>query len=183
MKRIIMICTMLLFCLTISTVAQKNTASAGISIAKARRQCTSSAKASRYMKKVTFKAWDIKNGKKITRTRSIYVHRAIASRVKKAFALIYNGKEKFPIHTVGGFNWRGSTKSLHSLGLAVDINSNENYLIEGKRVLAGSLWKPGKNPYSIPKNGDVIKAMKRVGLKQCIWGKRRDYMHFSVKGY
>ena len=59
-----------------------------------------------------------------------------------------------------GFDWRGSNKSLHSLGLAVDINANENYMVDHGKVLAGSFWKPGKNPYSIKKNSDVKKYMK-----------------------
>ena len=106
----------------------------------------------------------------MTRTKSIYIHKSIASKVKKAFNKIYHGKEKFPIHDVGGFDWRGSNKSLHSLGLAVDINANENYMVDHGKVLAGSFWKPGKNPYSIKKNSDVKKYMKTIGFKQCICG-------------
>ena len=119
----------------------------------------------------------------MTRTKSIYIHKSIASKSKKAFNKIYHGKKKFPIHDVGGFDWRGSNKSLHSLGLAVDINANENYMVDHGKVLAGSFWKPGKNPYSIKKNSDVKKYMKTIGFKQCIWGSRKDYMHFSVGGY
>ena len=69
------------------------------------------------------------------------------------------------------------------IGLAVDINANENYMVDHGKVLAGSFWKPGKNPYSIKKNSDVKKYMKTIGFKQCIWGSRKDYMHFSVGGY
>ena len=183
MKKFGIILALLFICTFVGFSASKSTASAKISISKIRKQCSTEKKARKYMKKITFKVWDYKGKKKVTRVKSIYVHKALAKRYKKAFDRIYKGKEKFPIHDVGGFDWRGSTKSLHSLGLAVDINSNENYLIDGGRVMAGSLWKPKKNPYSIPKHGDVVKAMKKSGFKQCIWGNRRDYMHFSIGGY
>ena len=161
----------------------KQSSSARISISKIRRQCSTERKARKYMKKITFKVWDYRGSKKVTKIKSIYVHKRVAKKYKKAFYKIYKGKEKFPIHDVGGYNWRGSNHSLHSLGLAVDINSNENYLIDKGRIMAGSLWKPRKNPYSIPKRGDVVKAMRKYGFKQCLWGSRRDYMHFSIGGY
>ena len=58
---------------------------------------------------------------------------------KEMFKEIYKSKERFPIHEMGCYNWRGnSSTSEHCLGLAFDINSNENYMIDGKKVLAGS---------------------------------------------
>lgn len=183
MKKLGFIVAFLLLCMVMGVSTNTTTSSAKVSISKIRKQCTSAAKARKYMKKVTFKVWDLKGSKKVTRTKSIYVHKSIATNVKKAFTMIYNGKEKFPIHDVGGFDWRGSNKSLHSLGLAVDINANENYMVDKGKVLAGSFWKPGSNPYSIKRKGDVKKYMKKIGFKQCIWGSRKDYMHFSVGGY
>lgn len=183
MKKLGLLVSLLFLCTMIGFTTNHSSASAKISISKIRKQCRTEKKARKYMKKITFKVWDYKGNKKVTKKKSIYVHKLVAKKFKKAFDRIYKGKEKFPIHDVGGFNWRGSNKSLHSLGLAVDINSNENYMIDGGKVMAGSLWKPNKNPYSIPKNGDVVKAMKKSGLKQCIWGKRKDYMHFSIGGY
>lgn len=183
MKKLVIVLTLLFLCTMVGFTTSKSTASAKISISKIRRQCSTPSKARKYMKKITFKVWDYRGKKKVTKTKSIYVHRLVAKKYKRAFEKIYKGKEKFPIHDVGGFDWRGSTKSLHSLGLAVDINSNENYLIDGGKIMAGSLWKPKKNPYSIPKNGDVVKAMRKCGFKQCIWGHRKDYMHFSIGGY
>lgn len=181
MKRIGFLLGVMMLCTFIGLAANHKSASA-INVAKVRQQCSTYAKAKKHMTRITFKVWDIKGNKKVTKTKSILVNKLVAKKFKKAFDAIYRSKEKFPIHDVGGFDWRGSNKSLHSLGLAVDINANENYMIDGRKVIAGSLWKPGKNPYSIPKKGSVVKCMKKHGFKQCLWGKRRDYMHFSVKG-
>jgi hypothetical protein len=96
---------------------------------------------------------------------------------------IYKGKEKFPIKSVGGYNWRGDTStSEHCIGLAIDINPNENYMIRGNQIVSGSFWKPGKNPYSIKADGDVVKAMEKYGFHWGMWGDTRDYMHFSYFG-
>ena len=54
--------------------------------------------------------------------------------------------------------------------------------IDGKKVLAGSYWKPKKDPYSIPNNSQFVKIMKRYGFYRGAWGKRKDYMHFSYFG-
>ncbi len=183
MKRLGLLLSVLLLCTMFGLSANHNTASAKVSITQIRKQCSTEAKARKYMKKISFKVWDIQGKKKVTKTKTILIHKSIANKVKKTFDKIYEGDEKFPIKSVGGYSWRGSTKSLHSLGLAVDINENENYMIDGRTVLCGTLWKPGQNPYSIPKKGDVMRSMKANGLKQCIWGSRKDYMHFSVGGY
>ena len=183
MKKLGFIVTLLLICTFVGFSTNSTTSSAKVSISKVRKQCSSYKKARKHMKKITFKVWDLKGSKKVTRTKSIYIHKSIASKVKKAFNKIYHGKEKFPIHDVGGFDWRGSNKSLHSLGLAVDINANENYMVDHGKVLAGSFWKPGKKPDSIKNTSHVKKYMKTIGFKQCIWGSRKDYMHFSVGGY
>jgi ribosomal protein L37AE/L43A len=143
----------------------------------------SSSQAKKNMKTIKIKVWNISNNKKVTKTKSITVHKNIASTVQKIFDEIYNGSEKFPIYSVGGYSWRGnSSKSEHNLGLAIDINPNENYMINGKKILAGKFWKPGKNPYSIPKNGDVVKAFEKYGFKWGHWGNKHDYMHFSYFG-
>lgn len=171
------ICLMLGLCVNFTGSQAKE-----VSVNRIKRQCGSERAARRSMKTISFKAWDISNGKKVTRIRKVTVHKEIANRIKKVFNAVYKGKEKFPIHEIGGFDWRGNSSSLHSQGLAVDINWTENYMIVGKKVLCGSFWKPGKNPYSIKNNGDLMRAMKKYGFKQCIFGSRRDYMHFSVNG-
>lgn len=99
------------------------------------------------------------------------------------FKEIYKSKERFPIHEMGCYNWRGnSSTSEHCLGLAFDINSNENYMIDGKKVLAGSFWKPKKNKYSIPLKCKLVKILEKYGFERGLWGSRRDYMHFSYFG-
>lgn len=183
MKKLTIITSFLFLCILMGFAFSPRQASARVSVSKVRKQCSTYKKAKKHMTRISFKVWDFKGKKKVTKTKSILINKKIAKKVKKAFQQIYQSKEKFPIHTVGGFEWRGSNKSLHSLGLAVDINPNENYLIDHGKVMAGSLWKPGKNPYSIPKKGVVVSKMKKNGLKQCLWGKRKDYMHFSIGGY
>ena len=79
------------------------------------------------------------------------------------FKEIYKSKERFPIHEIGCYSWRGkNSSSEHCEGLAFDINSNENYMIQGKKVLAGSFWKPKKNRYSIPLNCKLVKILEKM---------------------
>lgn len=149
-----------------------------------KKKYKSAKEAKKYMTTITVKVWDFDSKKKkVTKTKKMTVHKNIAPTVKKIFAEIYKGKEKFPIRSVSGYSWRGkNSKSEHNWGLAIDINPNENYMIDGKKVLAGKFWRPGKNAYSIKKNGDVVKAMNKYGFKWGHWGKRHDYMHFSYFG-
>ncbi len=100
------------------------------------------------------------------------------------FAEIYKSKEKFPIHDIGGYSWRGNTsRSEHCIGLAIDINANENCMVQGGKILAGSFWKPKKNPYSIPKDSELVKIMAKYGFFWGgNWGGKQDYMHFSYFG-
>lgn len=147
---------------------------------------TSSSAAKADMKTITVKTWDINSsGKKYTRSFELTVHKNIASTVQQIFKEIYNGKEKFPIHAVGGYSWRGdSSTSEHCEGLAIDINPDENYMINKTdgTILSGKLYKPGENPYSIPENGDVVKAFEKYGFYWGDWSTKRDYMHFSYFG-
>lgn len=147
---------------------------------------TSSSEAKADMKTITVKTWDINSsGKKYTRSFELTVHKNIASTVQQIFKEIYNGDEKFPIHSVGGYSWRGdSSSSEHCEGLAIDINPDENYMISKTdgTILSGSLYEPGKNPYSIPEDGDVVKAFEKYGFYWGDWSTKRDYMHFSYFG-
>lgn len=150
------------------------------------KEYKTSKEASADMTKISVKVWDIdSSGKKYTRTMTLSVHKNIASTVKQIFKEIYNGSEKFPIHSVSGYSWRGdSSSSEHCEGLAIDINPDENAMIrksDGK-VLAGKFYKPGKNPYSIPADGDVVKAFEKYGFSWGDWSTKRDYMHFSYFG-
>lgn len=145
-----------------------------------------SAAASKDMKTIQIKTWDINSkGKKYTRYHYLTVHKNIAGTVQQIFKTIYNGKEKFPIKDVGGYSWRGNNSgSLHCEGVAIDINYNENAQFNGAtgKPMTGELYKPGKNPYSIPPNGDVVKAFEKYGFIWGDWFSNPDYMHFSYFG-
>lgn len=145
---------------------------------------SSAKEASRHMTTIQIKTWDISGKKKVTRTKYLTVNKKIAPTVKKMFSEIYKSKEKFPIHDIGGYNWRGDkSNSEHCIGLAIDINANENYMIQNGKILAGSCWKPGKNPYSIPRDSKLVKIMAKYGFYWGgDWGGKKDYMHFSYFG-
>ena len=140
----------------------------------------------KHMVSVNFDAWAIgSNGAKTTVKRSVTVNKAIAETVKTIFKEIYEGPEKFPIKNVGAYAWRSSETSEHRWGLAIDINSNENYMIRTDgSVVAGSYWKPGVDPYSIKPDGDVVRAFKKYGFSWGgdAWSMSNDYMHFSFLG-
>ena len=117
---------------------------------------------------------------------------ALAEDVKEIFTGIYNDPERFPIHDVGGYTWRGdSATGEHNCGTAIDINANENYQIRDGQVLAGSCWEPGSNAYSISPDSSVVRIFAEHGWS---WGGDawayssddsegyHDYMHFSYMG-
>jgi hypothetical protein len=140
--------------------------------------------AKKYQKTVSVKVWRLSGGKKVSSTTSVTVNKELADDVKKIFNEIYKGKEKFPIKAMGGFQIRASKTSEHNHGTAIDINPTENYMIDGKKVVSGEFWKPGKNKYSIKPDGDVVKAFEKYGWYWGGngWGDRKDYMHFSYLG-
>ena len=135
----------------------------------------------KYMVWVEVPVWNLKNGKKVSSKARIQVLNLLADEVKEIFTEIYNGPEKFPIKSVGGYNWRpNGIESLHSLGRAIDINPDENpQLSPDGVVLVGKKWEPYQNPYSITPEGDVVRAFTSRGW---VWGAnytRPDYMHFD----
>lgn len=144
------------------------------------------------MVSITVPVWKLSNGKKVASTCTFQIHSALADDVKAIFTEIYNDPEQFPMHTVGGYNWRGdSAKGEHNCGTAIDINPNENYQVRNGKAETGKLWQPGVNPYSIPENGSVVRAFQAHGWS---WGGDawawdtdqttgyHDYMHFSYMG-
>ncbi len=137
------------------------------------------------MRAVTVKTWDFASGKKgakITRTWTIYVHKNLVSTVKRAFNEIYKSPGKFPIHYLGGWRY-GDGRSEHYDGTAIDINPDENYQVRDGQALVGKYWRPKKDPYSIAKNGEVARILKKYGFSQGIWSDSyQDYMHFSYFG-
>ena len=141
----------------------------------------SHATAVKHMVWVEIPVWKLKNGQKVPSKMKVQVLNLLAEEVKEIFTEIYNGPEKFPIKSIGGYEWRPTgLSSLHSLGRAIDINPDENPQLspEGK-VLVGKKWEPGQNPYSITPDGDVVRAFTSRGW---VWGagyRRPDYMHFD----
>lgn len=145
---------------------------------------TSSSEMQKYLTTVSVPLVDI-NGN--ARTGKLTVHQAIASDVVNIYTEIANAG--FPIKDTYCYSWRGmagnrQSTSHHSYGVACDINANENYMIRNGRVIAGSFWKPGENPYSIEPNGPVVQAFNKYGW---VWGgnwsSSKDYMHFSFTGH
>lgn len=124
--------------------------------------------------------WRLKDGKKVSDTERFQILDVLANDVKEIFHEIHKGKEKFPIKNLIGYSWRGSFKSLHSTGRAIDLNPEENPQVNSNgKAIVGKSWQPGDNPYSIKPDGDVVRAFTKRGW---IWGanfRTRDYMHFG----
>lgn len=124
--------------------------------------------------------WRLKDGKKVSDTERFQILDVLADDVKEIFHDIYKGKEKFPVKRLIGYAWRGSFKSLHSTGRAIDLNPEENPQVSRSgRAIVGKSWEPNNNPYSIKPDGDVVRAFTKRGWT---WGanfRTRDYMHFG----
>lgn len=146
---------------------------------------SSQAEAASHQTTITIPIWKISGGKKVSSSATLTVNSGIASTVKQIFQEIYESKEQFPIKDIGGYNWRGDdSSSEHCLGLAIDINWNENYMCTNSgAALTGSYWRPGEDPYSIAADSDVVAIFNKYGF---VWGgtwnSKKDYMHFSYFG-
>ena len=168
---------------TIDTWSNRNEMIFGDS---AKNSFVSNSEALLYMKSIKVNIWKLNSsGAKTTSILTLTVNRNVAESVTKIFTEIYNGNEKFPIINGSGYAFRNG-KSEHSRGTAIDINHEENYFVEwGGAIKAGSLWKPGINPYSIIPGGDVVSAFNRYGWHwspDMNWPNGADYMHFSLGG-
>ena len=142
----------------------------------------SASEAKKHQVEIAVQVWDFdSNGNKVTRTKYLQIHEALASSVQQIFAEIYAGKERFPIHTLGGYNWRGDgSSSEHCLGTALDINWEENYMCtKSGAPLTGSYWKPGEDAYSIPANGEVVRIFAKYGFG---WGGTITDPHGGANG-
>lgn len=149
---------------------------------KKNKNFKTSSKAAKQMKSIKIKVWDFKNGKsgkKITKTKYLTVNKRMAPSIQAMFDEIYKSKEKQVIKDIGCYSYRTGE---HMYGLAIDINPNENYMIDGKTILSGSFWKPKKSKYSIPLDCETVRIMERYGFYRGFWGDRKDYMHFSYFG-
>lgn len=119
-------------------------------------------------------------------TTKVTVHKAIAEDLKQVLQKAQDAG--FKVYEIQGFSWRNisgkSTISQHALGLAVDINVNENYCVyPNGKVDAGSFWDPSRSEYSIPANGVLVNAFKTIGWGWGgSWSSKKDYMHFSYTG-
>ena len=144
----------------------------------------SRAEADANMTTVTVPVWRLEGGSKVSGTAGVTVHQALADDVLAIFTEIYNDPEQFPIHDLGGYSWRGVGVSEHSSGTAIDINSDQNCQMKGGTVVAGSYWKPGEDPYSIPADGSVVRIFRAHGWTWggAAWESSVDYMHFSYLG-
>ena len=106
--------------------------------------------------------WRLKDGKKVSDTERFQILDVLANDVKEIFHEIHKGKEKFPIKNLIGYSWRGSFKSLHSTGRAIDLNPEENPQVNSNgKAIVGKSWQPGSNPYSIKPDGDVVRAFTK----------------------
>ncbi len=141
------------------------------------------------MTDITIDVWTIDSkGDKKASKKTLTVNKNIADKVKIVFDEIFNGEEKFPIKSVGGYAWRvpksSGRLSEHNYGTAIDINPNENYCVYSDGSTSGSFWDPDSSPYSIRKFGDVWNAFVRHGFTWGgdAWKTPQDYMHFSYLG-
>lgn len=125
--------------------------------------------------------------------------RVIAGAVEKA--LLQAAEEGFPINSLTGYRV-GRTKgaidpqgrrteySHHSFGLAIDINAEANGLYgnciafgAACRLRRGGRWNPA-NPASITPDSYIYGALRGVGLQWGgeLYGRQKDFMHFSLSG-
>lgn len=144
------------------------------------------------MVEITVPVWRLKeDGTKVSGQQTLTVNRTLAGIVTEIFEEIFAGSERFPIKDAGCYAWRSNTRSEHRQGTAIDLNWNENMECnidaetgEVVEITTGSHWTPGEDPYSIPADGDVVRAFKSHGFSwggDC-WETKRDYMHFSFFG-
>ena len=137
------------------------------------------AEARHHMTKITVKTWRLRNGKKISSSRTFLINKKLAANVKAIFKELY--KLRFPIadvttykfRAIGGPGLKGSRSiSKHSFGCAIDINRYVNgYYI-------GYDGRNRKSPYYITPS--VVKVFKKYGW---VWDgeapKYKDTMHFQ----
>lgn len=138
--------------------------------------------AEKQMTTIKIYVWDYANGKsgpKVTKTQYLTVNKNLAPTIQQIFKEIYYSEEKQVIHAIGGYSYRTGQ---HMYGLAIDVNPNENYMIDGGQILSGSYWKPDEDPYSIPLECEFVEIMEKYGFTRGFWGDRKDYMHFSYFG-
>lgn len=137
---------------------------------------------------ISVKVWDFtdKNQtEKTTKTMKLKVHKNLALTFSKIFEEIYACDAQYPIHYLGGYNYKEGGKSEHITGTAVDINYNENYYCKTDgTAITGSHWDPENDPYSIPVGGEIDQIFEKYGFTRGIYWNNGylDYMHYSFFG-
>ena len=145
---------------------------------------------------ISFNAW-ISNkhgGAKQSKQMSLQVNKCAATSLKNALEQIYQDPLKYALYDSGGaigtYAWRCKRRdkrpddwcgadikgrSVHSWGLAIDINPDMNPFQDGPNPFASS-----GSPFAIQADGPVVKIMAQNGW---FWGGNwhgsKDYMHFS----
>lgn len=153
-----------------------------------RRRYDRETEAEGHMAEITVPVWklDKATGIKTTGHITFKVHEVLTEDMNAIFTEIWADSEQFPIYEISGYGWRGDgAKGEHNCGTAVDINASENYQIYANGTVgAGSFWKPGEDPWSIPSDGSVVKTFHTYGYTWGgdAWPTNRDYMHFSYLG-
>ncbi|MCF0120147.1 MAG: M15 family metallopeptidase [Oscillospiraceae bacterium] len=113
--------------------------------------------------------------------REVTAHFMVESSLKSAVSeLTRSGKA---IYYIRSFKWRRmaayDTMSMHAYGLAVDINPRDNCCIKNGRILAGEVWEPETNAFSLTaRDADIF--IKKGWYWGGNWVSLKDYMHFSV---
>ncbi|MDR1496736.1 MAG: M15 family metallopeptidase [Clostridiales Family XIII bacterium] len=140
-------------------------------------------KGKKHQTRITLNVWRDIDGEKVPDSVSIRVHKKVAAGVRQLFAEYFNGKERFPIQSIGGFAIR-EKRSEHNYGTAIDINPNENFMVGPDGVESGEFWDPEESPYSIPPDSELVRAFERHGWYWAGngWGHTYDFMHFSYMG-
>ena len=143
------------------------------------------------MTEITVPVWRLQSdGSKKAGKMTLEVNQCLSLVYQAIFEEIFNGSEQFPIKDGGSYAWRTNTRSEHRWGTAIDLNWNENmecYIDElgnVTEITTGSHWLPDEDPYSIPADGDVVRAFEKYGFAWGgdAWQSKRDYMHFSYFG-
>ena len=152
-----------------------------------KRRFTDQAEARTNMTEVTVPVWRLNEstGEKTAGEVTFMIHKALAADMTGIFTEIFNDPEQFPVKDIGGFRWTDGAKGEHNCGTAIDINWNENYQVyPNGTVGAGAYWRPGKDPWSIPAEGSVVRSFKAHGYSWGgdAWPTNKDYMHFSYMG-
>ncbi|MBQ6355188.1 M15 family metallopeptidase [Candidatus Saccharibacteria bacterium] len=135
---------------------------------------TSSSQMEKYLTTVKL---NILNEKGKNDTMTLRVHKKLASEIKAIFDEMVAIGFKIKKSDTSSYNWRqvrgGSSRSIHSYGVAIDVNASDNPFQNP------SGYKPGVNEYAV--TDEVIEIWRKHGMN---WGGyfgngRFDAMHFS----